>query len=243
MFGSLYQLLAFNGDPHPGNYLFHPGGRVTFLDFGLVKHFEQRDADVGSAPMMRASLAGDDCRLPRGPHRASGCCPSTTDVQRRRTSTDYFGHFYDFVRGRRARDDHARVRRRSRCAASSTPRGPFGEIMRAANVPPAFVIIQRINLGLYAVLGELTPPPTGAASPRSCGRGRGAAPSHAAGRGPTPSGRPPELTWTRGQVRGPAGRVGAAGRSLRDLDLDRFFRPRTVLVLGASDSRAGRPPA
>ena len=30
---------AFNGDPPPGNYLFQRGGRVTFLDFGLVKHF------------------------------------------------------------------------------------------------------------------------------------------------------------------------------------------------------------
>src|SRR5258708_34683423 len=30
---------SFNGDPHPGNYLFHPGGRVTFLDYGLVKDF------------------------------------------------------------------------------------------------------------------------------------------------------------------------------------------------------------
>ena len=39
MFRSLYRLHAFNGDPHPGNYLFHGGGRVTFLDFGLVKHF------------------------------------------------------------------------------------------------------------------------------------------------------------------------------------------------------------
>ena len=39
MFRSLYELHAFNGDPHPGNYLFHGGGRVTFLDFGLVKHF------------------------------------------------------------------------------------------------------------------------------------------------------------------------------------------------------------
>ena len=33
--------------------------------------------------------------------------------------------------------------------------GPYGEIMRASNVPPSFVIIQRINLGLYAVLAEL----------------------------------------------------------------------------------------
>ena len=39
VFRSLYRFHAFNGDPHPGNYLFHPGGRVTFLDFGLVKHF------------------------------------------------------------------------------------------------------------------------------------------------------------------------------------------------------------
>src|SRR5690606_5639526 len=39
VFGSLYRLHAFNGDPHPGNYLFRTGGRVTFLDFGLVKRF------------------------------------------------------------------------------------------------------------------------------------------------------------------------------------------------------------
>ncbi len=35
------------------------------------------------------------------------------------------------------------------------PTGEHGEIMRAANVPAAFVILQRINLGLVAVLGEL----------------------------------------------------------------------------------------
>ena len=39
VFGSLYRLGAFNGDPHPGNYLFGSDGRVTFLDFGLVKRF------------------------------------------------------------------------------------------------------------------------------------------------------------------------------------------------------------
>ena len=38
-FRSLYGAHLFNGDPHPGNYLFHGGGRVTFLDFGLVKSF------------------------------------------------------------------------------------------------------------------------------------------------------------------------------------------------------------
>src|SRR6202522_1322516 len=30
VFRSLYDVRAFNGDPHPGNYLFHRGGKVTF---------------------------------------------------------------------------------------------------------------------------------------------------------------------------------------------------------------------
>src|SRR5436309_2562321 len=45
VFRSLYRLHAFNGDPHPGNYLFQPGGRVTFLDFGLVKRFSPTEID------------------------------------------------------------------------------------------------------------------------------------------------------------------------------------------------------
>ena len=43
VFRSLYEAHAFNGDPHPGNYLFHGGGKVTFLDFGLVKHFTEAE--------------------------------------------------------------------------------------------------------------------------------------------------------------------------------------------------------
>src|SRR4029077_20677132 len=42
-FRSLYRLHAFNGDPQPGNYLFHGRGRVSFLDFGLTKHFTDDD--------------------------------------------------------------------------------------------------------------------------------------------------------------------------------------------------------
>ena len=53
VFRSLYGMRAFNGDPHPGNYLFHGDGRVTFLDFGLVG--ELRSAGV-------AESAGDHAR-------------------------------------------------------------------------------------------------------------------------------------------------------------------------------------
>ena len=37
--GSIHRHGVFNGDPHPGNYRFHPDGTVTFLDFGLVKRW------------------------------------------------------------------------------------------------------------------------------------------------------------------------------------------------------------
>lgn len=33
--------------------------------------------------------------------------------------------------------------------------GPYGDIIKAANLPPAMVIIQRINLGVFSVLAEL----------------------------------------------------------------------------------------
>ena len=35
------------------------------------------------------------------------------------------------------------------------PTGPYGPIIKAANLPASFVIIQRINLGLMAILGDL----------------------------------------------------------------------------------------
>jgi predicted unusual protein kinase regulating ubiquinone biosynthesis (AarF/ABC1/UbiB family) len=38
---SLFKHGVFNGDPHPGNYLFSEDGRVTFLDFGCVRRFDE----------------------------------------------------------------------------------------------------------------------------------------------------------------------------------------------------------
>ena len=49
VFRSIYQLHAFNGDPHPGNYLFRPGGHVTFLDFGLVKRYQPEEVELFEA--------------------------------------------------------------------------------------------------------------------------------------------------------------------------------------------------
>ena len=47
-----------NGDPHPGNNLFLPDGRVAFLDFGFFKHLT--DVDVRQLVIStRATYEGD----------------------------------------------------------------------------------------------------------------------------------------------------------------------------------------
>lgn len=39
-FDTLMGSCVYNGDPHPGNYLFGEEGNVVFLDFGCVRHFD-----------------------------------------------------------------------------------------------------------------------------------------------------------------------------------------------------------
>jgi predicted unusual protein kinase regulating ubiquinone biosynthesis (AarF/ABC1/UbiB family) len=152
VFGSLYRLHAFNGDPHPGNYLFKPGGQVTFLDFGLVKRFTPDEVEV-IASMLKAMALDKDIAAYRRIIEGIGMLkPGThfTDDE----VMDYFGHFYDFVQ----RDEVGTITPEY---ASETVRrffdygGDHAEILRSANIPPAFVIIQRINLGLYAIFGQL----------------------------------------------------------------------------------------
>ena len=39
VFDSMHRFHVFNGDPHPGNYLFGEDGSITFVDFGCIKYF------------------------------------------------------------------------------------------------------------------------------------------------------------------------------------------------------------
>jgi predicted unusual protein kinase regulating ubiquinone biosynthesis (AarF/ABC1/UbiB family) len=147
VFRSIYRMRAFNGDPHPGNYLFRPGGHVTFLDYGLVKHFGQGELDVFESMIRHIVLDRDTARfraMVEGAGLLSRGAP-VTDEQ----VTDYFGHFYEILTDQVQPVTHE--------YASETVQKLFvpSPVTKWANVPPAFVIIQRINLGLYAILAEL----------------------------------------------------------------------------------------
>ena len=150
VFRSLYEVRAFNGDPHPGNYLFHGGGRVTFLDFGLVKHFTPAEiqplANLASylcvendAEAFRRSLEEADFLVPGAPL-------STEAI------VDHLAVFYEMVR-------EPGVHTITEDYASSVVRRFFdvrSPVTAYVRIPRSYVILQRINLGLFAVLGQLS---------------------------------------------------------------------------------------
>jgi predicted unusual protein kinase regulating ubiquinone biosynthesis (AarF/ABC1/UbiB family) len=152
VFRSLYRLHAFNGDPHPGNYIFHGNGVVSFLDFGLVKHYDPAEVSLFEE-LIRTMVLEHDITQFRAVLEEHGVlrrdAPFGDDDVRA-----YFGHFYEFVM-----EDEI-VTMSPEYAAESVRRifdlsGPYAHVAKASNVPPAFVVSQRINLGLHAVLARL----------------------------------------------------------------------------------------
>ena len=151
VFRSLYRLHAFNGDPHPGNYLFQRGGRVTFLDFGLVKHFTAAELRPLVADGPHLCVEQRPRGVPRAAMEDAGFlrpgAPLSTEDDRRPP-----GRLLRHRPRARTADHHQRLRLRRR-APVLRPAQPGRRLHRR---PAAFVILQRINLGLFAVLGELS---------------------------------------------------------------------------------------
>jgi predicted unusual protein kinase regulating ubiquinone biosynthesis (AarF/ABC1/UbiB family) len=149
VFRSLYEVHAFNGDPHPGNYLFHGNGRVTFLDFGLVKHFT--DADLNPLMQMARRLCvDDDPEAFRTSLEQAGFivpdAPLSTEV-----IVDHLAVFYEMIR-------ESRTVTVSSDYASAVVRRFFdvrSPVAAYASIPRSYIILQRINLGLFALLGDL----------------------------------------------------------------------------------------
>jgi predicted unusual protein kinase regulating ubiquinone biosynthesis (AarF/ABC1/UbiB family) len=148
-FRSLYGLRAFNGDPHPGNYLFEPGGQVTFLDFGLVKHFTPAEIEP-LAQMIRSLCLEND---PEGFRRAMenagfldpGAPISTDEI------VEHMSLFYDSIRtpGRKTMTGEYASAVARRYVDFKSPLAAY------AKIPRSYVIIQRINLGVFSILGEM----------------------------------------------------------------------------------------
>lgn len=156
VFRSFNRYNLFNGDPHPGNYLFERGGpfgvRVTFLDFGLVKEFTDEEMATFWR-MIRYQVTDRDAVRYRATVEEAGLlvpgAPYTTDE-----IMDYLGYFYHPVIKDRM-FTYTREYAREALKRTFDPNGPHTEMMKWFNLPPAFVVLNRIQWGLNAVLASL----------------------------------------------------------------------------------------
>jgi hypothetical protein len=125
---------------------------VTFLDFGLVTPFGPSQVEAIRALIESIVLSPDPAAFRDAVERAGFLKPGApiTDEQ----VVDYFGHFYEYLQEDRVSTlGHEYASENVRRIFDAT--GPYRDVMRHANVPPAFVVVQRINLGLFAVLAAL----------------------------------------------------------------------------------------
>ncbi|MDO8363476.1 MAG: AarF/ABC1/UbiB kinase family protein [Actinomycetota bacterium] len=148
---AVHILRAFNGDPHPGNYKFSAEGEVTFLDFGLVKRWTagewaqlqptleamvvHRDPEMLMAAMEQVGFLRPGHGLP-------------AELVYQYVSTPYLPYLTDRFRFTRdfVRDSMATV---------IDVKGPHAEVIERLNMPPSFVILDRVVWGVSAILGKL----------------------------------------------------------------------------------------
>jgi len=149
VFRSLYEVHAFNGDPHPGNYIFHGEGRVTFLDFGMVKHFTDTDL-LPLMQMARNLCVDDDPARFRGSLEQAGFLVPGAPLSDAEVA-DHLAVFYQLIR-------ESRTLTVTSDYASAVVRRFFdvrSPVAQYARIPRSYVVLQRINLGLFALLGEM----------------------------------------------------------------------------------------
>ncbi|MBW3663058.1 MAG: AarF/ABC1/UbiB kinase family protein [Actinobacteria bacterium] len=155
-FGSIGRFRLFNGDPHPGNYLIEGGGadggsRVAFLDYGSVKMFSRE-----RFAQMRAvddAVVDDDLDRFMVSVRDAGFVPPGVRIDEQRLF-DWFRLFslpevaeqpFTFTP-----DYAAEVLR-----TTTDLRSEYRDVLRQLNLPPDYLLLNRIQWGINSVLGRL----------------------------------------------------------------------------------------
>jgi predicted unusual protein kinase regulating ubiquinone biosynthesis (AarF/ABC1/UbiB family) len=150
-YGSHYRLHFFNTDPHPGNYVFHEDGSVSFLDFGSVKRLRSEQVEI-LVGIFRACLRNDVL----GTWRASveaGVWRSSDPV----TPEEVFAYW---------REDNELTWAEPwfvitpDCVARGierrySPTGPSANALRYISMPSEYAFLARTELGMTSVIAQL----------------------------------------------------------------------------------------
>jgi predicted unusual protein kinase regulating ubiquinone biosynthesis (AarF/ABC1/UbiB family) len=151
-FGLLYRDRIALGDPHPGNYLLRPDGRVCFLDFGLLRDIDR--ARVAAEARIALAVREKDPAKLKDALIAGGYLPADraevvqADLALRlmRRATRWYA-----VPGQRrfAEGDHRREHQGER--PQGDQRAAIKNQVNQFTVPPESILIRRMH-GVVAVV-------------------------------------------------------------------------------------------
>ncbi|HEY7627971.1 MAG TPA: AarF/UbiB family protein, partial [Ilumatobacteraceae bacterium] len=148
---AVHRLGAFNGDPHPGNYKFDSRGNVTFLDFGLVKRWTRGEWEQLAPSLDAIVVHRDPDRLVAAMERVGflseghGLAPQKVYDY---VSTPYIPYLSDSF-------TFTRQFVRDAMSTIIDIKGPHAEVIEKLNMPPSFVILDRVVWGISAILGRM----------------------------------------------------------------------------------------
>jgi predicted unusual protein kinase regulating ubiquinone biosynthesis (AarF/ABC1/UbiB family) len=149
--GSLRRMRQFNADPHPGNYLFHPDGTVTFLDFGCVKRFSTAQVEWMQTAVQYAVSRDAEGLLrqyimegfadPKDPPTPEGLLAWASEALKPVLVEQPFEYTPEFAGGL--------------VDLEFSPRGPHAPTVQKLALPREYLAISRIDLGMTSILATL----------------------------------------------------------------------------------------
>jgi predicted unusual protein kinase regulating ubiquinone biosynthesis (AarF/ABC1/UbiB family) len=149
-YGSYHRLCSFNADPHPGNYMFHDDGSVSFLDFGCVKRLQREQVTMVEA-IAGACFRNDVLGTWRACVEA-GLWRSSDPV----TPEEAFAWWRHgnamFGAGRRLITP---VSAAKMVEHRYSPSGPAANALRYLTMPPEYTMLGRIEMAVSSVIGQL----------------------------------------------------------------------------------------
>jgi predicted unusual protein kinase regulating ubiquinone biosynthesis (AarF/ABC1/UbiB family) len=149
-YGSFNRFLLFSADPHPGNYLLLPDGKVAFLDYGLV-----RALDPGTQAVLLEivlSLIDEDRERGRAALEALGILtPKTPEV-------DAVWEHLKMLNAPVLEDRPFTITAemvQEIAGAGFDPRSKAFQTLRKVGVPGVVITVNRMSFGVASLLGRL----------------------------------------------------------------------------------------
>ena len=140
---------SLNADPHPGNYIFHDGGCVTFLDYGCIQPLGERRPRA--VRVHQAAIARDEAAFGRAVAAMIGSRPGPLEDLAVRYTRECFNPLFESPY-RVTKPYAASLVGRMHSMALAARKAPQEQFF---TMPPEMLFVNRLQFGFYSVLARL----------------------------------------------------------------------------------------